>query len=79
MRKIINKKTKEVSYYTQKVSDILTNKKVSYLDRYNALVITNDLDELMRISLVEKHIISRDALKRKNAARKTHTIIGIEK
>lgn len=28
----------------------------------------NDLDELMRISLVEKHIISREALKRKNAA-----------
>lgn len=28
----------------------------------------NDLDELMRMSLVEKHIISRDVLRQKNAA-----------
>ena len=49
LRKRINKKTKEVSYYTQKVSDILTNKKVSYLDRINTLVITNELDEVVII------------------------------
>ena len=48
-RKRVNKKTKEVEFYTQKVSDVLTNKKVSYLDRYNALVITNDLDEVVII------------------------------
>ena len=33
----------------QKVSDILTNKKVSYLDRLNTLVITNELDEVVII------------------------------
>lgn len=48
-RKRVNKKTNEVSYYTQKVSDILTNKKVSYLDRLNTLVIANEFDEVVII------------------------------
>lgn len=49
LRKRVNKKTKEVSYYRQKVSDILTNKKVSYLDRINTLVVTNEQDEVVII------------------------------
>ncbi len=41
-----------------------TNKVVSGLQYINL----SDLDELMRMSLVEKHIISKDVLKQKNAA-----------
>ncbi len=48
-RKRINKITKEVSFFTQKVSDVLTNKKVSYLDRLNTLVVTNEFDEVVII------------------------------
>lgn len=48
-RKRVNKKTKEVSYYTQKVNDVLTNKKISYFDRVNTLVVTNELDEVVII------------------------------
>ena len=49
VRKKVNKKTLEKTYYTQKVSDVLTNKKISYLDRLNTLVITNDLNEVVII------------------------------
>lgn len=49
IRKRVNKKTLEETFYTQKVSDVLTNKKVAYLDRINTLVITNDADEVVII------------------------------
>lgn len=48
-RKRVNKVTKEVHYYTQKVSDVLTNKKISYLDRLNTLVVTNEQNEVIII------------------------------
>lgn len=48
-RKRVNKVTKEVHYYTQKVSDVLTNKKISYLDRLNTLVVTNEQNEVLII------------------------------
>lgn len=49
VRKRVNKITLEETFYTQKVSDVLTNKKVSYLDRINTLVITNSSDEVVII------------------------------
>ena len=49
IRKRVNKQTNEVSFYKQKVSDVLTNKKVSYLDRVNTLVITNESDDVLII------------------------------
>ncbi len=48
-RKRVNKNTKEVSYFTQKVNDVLTNKKISYFDRVNTLVVTNESDEVVII------------------------------
>lgn len=42
-----NKKT-NVSYH-QKVNDILTNKKISYIDRLNTLVITNSENQVINI------------------------------
>ena len=49
IRKRLDKVTGEVSFYKQKVSDVLTNKKVSYLDRVNTLVITNEFDDVLII------------------------------
>ena len=48
-RKRINKNTGEVTYYTQKVSDVLTNKKIPYLDRLNTLVVVNEDNEVIII------------------------------
>ena len=49
IRKRVNKQTNEVSFYKQKVSDVLTNKKVSYLDRVNTLVVVNESDDVLII------------------------------
>lgn len=49
IRKKKNKKTLEETLYTQKVNDVLTNKKVSYLDRLNTLVVTNKDNEVVII------------------------------
>ena len=49
IRKRVNKVTGEVSFYKQKVSDVLTNKKVSYLDRVNTLVVVNESDDVLII------------------------------
>ena len=48
-RKKRNKQTQEITYYTQTVSDVLTNKKISYIDRLNTLVVTNKQDEVIII------------------------------
>ena len=48
-RKRTNKETKEVTYYTQKVNDVLTNKKITYLNRIKTLLITNTSDEVIYI------------------------------
>lgn len=48
-RKKRNKQTQEITYYTQTVSDVLTNKKISYIDRLNTLVVTNKHNEVLII------------------------------
>lgn len=45
-RKRTNKETKEVTFYSQKVNDVLTNKKIPFLDRTKTLLIVTTSDEV---------------------------------